>query len=61
MKNYQESKSGNYKRGNLLYVIAIVLFTVWAIGFLAFGADRIIHVLLAVSIVMIALKLINDR
>lgn len=47
--------------GNLLYTIAIVLLTVWAIGFIAFNAGAIIHVLLVIGIVIIVLRVMNGR
>jgi hypothetical protein len=47
--------------GNMLYTIAIVLLAVWAIGFIAFNAGAIIHVLLVIAVVVILLKVINGR
>ncbi|MFI5204247.1 MAG: lmo0937 family membrane protein [Flavobacteriales bacterium] len=47
--------------GNLLYTIAIVLLAVWGIGFLAFNAGALIHVLLVIAIVVILLRVINGR
>jgi hypothetical protein len=45
--------------GNLLYVIAIVLLIFWAIGFFAYSAGGIIHVLLVIAIVAILLRIIQ--
>jgi hypothetical protein len=46
--------------GNLLYVIAVILVTIWAISFLGgFYTGGIIHVLLVIAIVAILLKVIR--
>ena len=45
--------------GNLLYVIAVVLVIIWAIGFLGYHAGGIIHILLVIAIVAVLLKVIR--
>jgi hypothetical protein len=45
--------------GNLLYVVAVVLVIIWAIGFFGYAAGGIIHVLLVIAIVLFLLKLIR--
>jgi hypothetical protein len=45
--------------GNLLYVIALVLVIIWAIGFFGYAAGGIIHVLLVIAIVLVLLKFIR--
>jgi hypothetical protein len=45
--------------GNLLYVIAVILVIIWAIGFFGYAAGGIIHLLLVIAIVMILLKFIR--
>jgi Family of unknown function (DUF5670) len=45
--------------GNLLYVIALVLVIIWAIGFFGYAAGGIIHLLLVVAIVLVLLKFIR--
>ena len=47
--------------GNLLYIIAVVLVIIWAIGFLGFQAGGIIHLLLVIAIVAILLRVIQGR
>lgn len=47
--------------GNLLYIIAIILVIFWAIGFIGFNADEIIHILLGFAIIAILLKVIRER
>jgi hypothetical protein len=45
--------------GNLLYVIAVILVIVWAIGFFGYHAGGIIHVLLVIAIIAFLLKVIR--
>jgi hypothetical protein len=45
--------------GNLLYVIAVILVIIWAIGFFGYHAGGIIHVLIVLAIVLFLLKVIR--
>jgi hypothetical protein len=47
--------------GNLLYAIAVILIIVWAIGFFAYSAGGIIHILLVIAVVAVILRLIQGR
>ena len=47
--------------GNLLYIIAVVLVIIWAIGFLGYHAGGIIHLLLVIAIVAVLLRVISGR
>jgi len=47
--------------GNLLYVIAVILIIGWAIGFFAYSAGGIIHILLIIALVAIILRVIQGR
>jgi ABC-type transport system involved in cytochrome bd biosynthesis fused ATPase/permease subunit len=47
--------------GNLLYTIAVILIIFWAIGFFAYSAGGIIHILLVIAIIAIILRLIQGR
>jgi len=47
--------------GSLLYIIAIVLIILWAIGFLGLNAGGIIHVLLVIAIIAVLLRLISGK
>ena len=47
--------------GDLLYVIAVILIIVWALGFFAFSLGSIIHVLLVIAIISILLNVIRGR
>ncbi len=47
--------------GNLLYIIAVVMVIGWAIGFFAYGAGGIIHVLLVIAIITILMRVISGQ
>lgn len=47
--------------GNLLYIIAVILVLFWAIGFFAYSAGSIIHVLLVIAVIAILLKVIQGN
>lgn len=47
--------------GNLLYLIAVILIIGWALGFFAFHAGGIIHVLLIIAVIAILLRIIQGR
>jgi Family of unknown function (DUF5670) len=47
--------------GNLLYLIAVVLVIFWAIGFFAYSAGSIIHILLVIAAISILLKVIRGE
>jgi len=48
--------------GNLLYVLAVILLIAWAIGFFAYSAGGIIHILLVIAIIAVILRVIQgDR
>jgi hypothetical protein len=47
--------------GNLLYFVAVILLIAWAIGFFAYSAGGIIHILLVIAIIAIILRLIQGR
>jgi hypothetical protein len=45
--------------GNLLYIIAVILIIAWAVGFFAYSAGSLIHILLVIAIIAIILRLIR--
>jgi hypothetical protein len=45
----------------LLFLIAIILVIAWAIGFLAFNAGGLIHILLVLAIIAVLLRIIRGR
>ena len=47
--------------GNLLYIIAVILIIGWAVGFFAFHAGGIIHVLLVIAVIAILLRVIQGK
>ncbi|HEY5122409.1 MAG TPA: lmo0937 family membrane protein [Ignavibacteria bacterium] len=47
--------------GNLLYVVAVILLIAWAIGFFAFSAGGVIHILLVIAIIAIILRVIQGQ
>jgi hypothetical protein len=46
---------------NLLYIIAVVLIIAWAVGFFAYSAGNVIHILLVIAIIAILLRVIQGR
>jgi hypothetical protein len=47
--------------GNLLYIIAVILIIGWLIGFFAYSAGSIIHILLVIAIIAILFQIIRGR
>ncbi|MBZ5856999.1 lmo0937 family membrane protein [Flavihumibacter profundi] len=47
--------------GNLLYAIAVILIILWAIGYFAFSAGYLIHLLLVIALIVIVLRLIKGE
>jgi hypothetical protein len=47
--------------GNILYVFAVILIIMWAIGFLSYNAGGLIHVLLIIALISIILRVIQGR
>ncbi len=47
--------------GSLLYIIAVILVVAWAIGFFAYSAGGIIHILLVIAIIAILLRIISGK
>jgi len=45
--------------GSLLYLIAVILIIFWAIGFFAYSAGAVIHILLVIAIIAIILRIIR--
>jgi len=47
--------------GNLLYLIAVILIMIWAIGLFAYSAGGIIHILLVIAIIAIIFRVFQGR
>jgi len=46
---------------NLLYLLAVILVLFWAIGFFAYSAGGIIHVLLVIALIAVLFRIIRGR
>jgi len=47
--------------GSLLYIIAIILIILWAIGFFAYSAGAFIHILLVIAVIAILFRIIRGN
>lgn len=47
--------------GNLLYIVAVILIIGWLLGFFAFHAGSIIHLLLVIAVIAIIVRVIQGR
>jgi hypothetical protein len=47
--------------GNTLYVVAVILVVLWAIGFVGFNAGGIIHILLVIALISVLLRVIQGK
>ena len=45
--------------GNLLYIVAIVLLILWALGFFVYSLGAVIHILLILAIISILVRIIQ--
>ncbi|ESU20987.1 hypothetical protein FCR2A7T_07590 [Flavobacterium cauense R2A-7] len=46
---------------NLLYMVAIVLVILWALGFFVYSAGNLIHILLVIAVIAILLRIIKGK
>ena len=46
--------------GNLLYLIAVILIVIWAIGYFGYHAGGIIHALLVIAVIVFLLRVIRS-
>lgn len=47
--------------GSLLYTIAVILILIWAVGFMAFNAGVLIHILLVLALIAVLLRIIKGK
>jgi len=47
--------------GNLLYIVAVILIIGWLLGFFAFHAGSIIHLLLVIAVIAILVRVIQGK
>jgi hypothetical protein len=46
---------------SFLYVVAVLLVIAWAIGFFAYSAPAVIHLLLVLAVIAVLLRVIRGR
>lgn len=46
---------------NLLYLIAVILIVLWAVGYYTYNVGSMIHILLVLAIMAILLRVIKGR
>ena len=46
---------------NLLYIVSVILIIGWLLGFFAFHAGGIIHVLLVIAVIVLLLRVIQGK
>lgn len=46
---------------SLLYIIAVILVIGWLIGFFAYSAGGLIHILLVIAVIAILINIIRGR
>jgi hypothetical protein len=46
---------------NLLYIAAIVLVILWAIGYLGYQSGGLIHILLVIALIAVILRVIKGE
>jgi len=47
--------------GNLLFIIAVILLVAWAIGFIVLNTGGFMHVLLAIALVAIIIRIVQKK
>jgi hypothetical protein len=47
--------------GNLLYLVAVALVILWALGFYVGDFGNLIHILLGIAFIAIILRIINNK
>jgi hypothetical protein len=46
---------------NILYIIAVVLIILWAVGYYGFNAGQLIHMLVVIALIVILLRVIGGN
>lgn len=47
--------------GNVLYILAMIMIIAWLVGFFAFNAGGLIHILLVIAVIVIIIRVIQGR
>lgn len=46
---------------DLLYVVAVILLIIWAVGYFGFQSGGLIHLLVVIALVVVAARIIVGR
>ena len=46
---------------SILYIVAVILVIGWAVGFFAYSAGSVIHILLVIALIAILFNIISGR
>jgi hypothetical protein len=46
---------------DLLYVLAVVLIILWALGFMVYNAGGLIHILLIIALIAVLIRIIKGK
>jgi hypothetical protein len=46
---------------SLLYIIAVILLILWAIGYVGFNAGGLVHALLVIAIIAVLFRVIQGK
>ena len=49
------------KMGNLLYLVAVVFFILWAVGYIGYSTGGMIHILLDIALIAIIFRVIKGN
>lgn len=58
---YPFTQQNKTTMGNLLYIIAVILVILWAIGYLGYNSGGLIHILLVIAIIAVIFRVIQGR
>ena len=47
--------------GNLLYIIAVIFVIAWLVGFVGYNVGGLIHILLAIALIAVILRVIQGK
>jgi hypothetical protein len=51
----------NVKEDSMLYTAAIVLFVLWALGFLVFHVSGLVHLLIPLAVILLLVQMFSGR
>jgi hypothetical protein len=47
--------------GNILYIVAVVVIIIWAIGFFVFSLGAIIHILIVIALISVLVRIFSGN